>query len=38
MKKHQKHIFKLEERAEYIEKKNSDLLTEVQIRIKAVLD
>jgi len=38
LKKHQKHFLKLEERALYIEKKNSDSLIELQVRIKAILE
>jgi len=38
IKKHQKHMVKLEERAQYIERKNSDILLELQIRIKVLLD
>ncbi len=31
-------MVKLEERAQYIERKNSDILLELQIRIKVLLD
>ena len=38
IKKYQKRVVTLEERAQYIEKKNSETLQELQVKLKAILE